>query len=144
MFMPDVLLIVTYSPAARGTLRNVCQPHEDGVVRQLERAVLFEETEFGVLQALRLCEKHGGDVQTERTRPFNEFAGRPEPGCRAGLRASRDAGGSVRTVRGRHRPPGAGGAQDDRPVSVRCRTSEMVRKLRAQLARDAEVIEMVR
>ncbi len=34
---------------------------------------MFEETEFGAFQALRLREKHGGDIQVERTVPFNEL-----------------------------------------------------------------------
>ncbi len=85
-FTPGVLLVVTYSRAARGALRNVCRAHEDSVVRRLGRAALFEETEFGAFQALRLREKHGGDVQIERTRPFNEFAAVPEP-VRAAARA---------------------------------------------------------
>jgi len=43
-------------------------------VRRFGRAALLEATAFGAFQALRLREKHGGDVQIERTRPFNEFA----------------------------------------------------------------------
>jgi len=35
--------------------------------------VLFEATEFGAFQALRLREKHGEAIQIERARPFNEF-----------------------------------------------------------------------
>jgi len=68
-----VLLVVTYSRAARGTLRNVCRTHEGVVVRRFGRVALFAETEFAAFQALRLREKHGEDVQIERTRPFNEF-----------------------------------------------------------------------
>jgi len=68
-----VLLVVTYSRAARGTLRNVCRTHEEVVVRQFGRVALLTETEFAAFQALRLREKHGGDVQIERTRPFNEY-----------------------------------------------------------------------
>ena len=68
-----MLLVVTYSRAARGTLRNVCRTHEAVVVRRFGRVALFAETEFAAFQALRLREKHGGDVQIERTRPFNEF-----------------------------------------------------------------------
>jgi len=68
-----VLLVVTYSRAARQTLRNVCRAHEETVVRQFGRVALLEATEFGAFQALRLREKHGADVQIERTRPFNEF-----------------------------------------------------------------------
>jgi hypothetical protein len=69
-----VLLVITYSRAARRSLRNVCRAHGDSVVRQFGRAALFEATEFGAFQALRLREKHGTAVQIERTRPFNEFA----------------------------------------------------------------------
>lgn len=68
-----MLLVVTYSRASRRTLRNVCRAHEDVVVRRFGRVALLEETEFAAFQALRLREKHGGDVQVERTRPFNEF-----------------------------------------------------------------------
>ena len=68
-----MLLVVTYSRAARQTLRNVCNAHEGSVVRRFGRATLFEETGLGAFLALRLREKHGGDVQIERTRPFNEF-----------------------------------------------------------------------
>jgi hypothetical protein len=67
-------LVVTYSQAARTTLRNICRTHEGVVVRRLGRAALFEETELAAFLALRLREKHGADVQLERTTPFNEFA----------------------------------------------------------------------
>ena len=68
-----MLLVVTYSRGARGTLRNICRTHEEVVVRRFGRVALLAETEFAAFQALRLREKHGGDVQIERTRPFNEF-----------------------------------------------------------------------
>jgi len=70
---PLVLLVVTYSRSARGTLRNVCRTHEETVVRRFGRVALLAETEFAAFQALRLRAKHGGDVQIERTRPFNEY-----------------------------------------------------------------------
>ena len=73
-----MLLIVTYSQAARQSLRNVCRTHEDCVVRRFGRAALLAGTEFGAFQALRLREKHGGDVQVERTVPLNEFSDVPE------------------------------------------------------------------
>jgi hypothetical protein len=73
-----VLLVVTYSQAARQTLRNVCTTHEDCVVRRFGRAALLAETELGAFHALRLREKHGGDVQLERTEPLNEFSDVPE------------------------------------------------------------------
>jgi hypothetical protein len=73
-----VLLVVTYSRAARQTLRNVCNAHEDCVVRRFGRAALLAETELGAFHALRLREKHGGDVQVERTAPLNEFSEVPE------------------------------------------------------------------
>ena len=73
-----MLLVVTYSRAARGTLRNVCRAHEGSVVRRFGRAALFEATELGAFLALRLRAKHGADVQVERTRPLNEFAEVPE------------------------------------------------------------------
>jgi len=65
-----VLLVATYSRAARRDLRNVCRAHEDCVVRQFGRAALLSLTEFGAFQALRLREKHGLDVQVERVTPF--------------------------------------------------------------------------
>ncbi|USZ66996.1 hypothetical protein NGM10_09670 [Halorussus salilacus] len=68
-----MLLVVTYSQAARQTLRNVCNGHEEAVVQRFGRAVLFEATELGAFLALRLRAKHTGDVQIERTAPFNEF-----------------------------------------------------------------------
>ncbi len=68
-----MLLVVTYSQAARTTLRNVCRAHDDCVVRHFGRAALLTETEFSAFQALRLREKHGTAVQIERTRHFNEF-----------------------------------------------------------------------
>mgnify|MGYP006297990255 FL=1 len=65
-----MLLVVTYTRAARRDLRNVCRAHENTVVRQFGRAALLSATEFGAFQALRLREKHGLDVQLERVRPF--------------------------------------------------------------------------
>ncbi|KAB1197509.1 MULTISPECIES: hypothetical protein [Haloferax] len=73
-----MLLVVTYSQAARTTLRNICRTHEEAVVRRLGRAALFEETELAAFLALRLREKHDGDVQIEQTTPFNEFAAVPD------------------------------------------------------------------
>lgn len=73
-----MLLVVTYSQEARQTLRNICQAHEEVLVRRFGRAVLFEETEFGAFLALRLRAKHGHDVQIEQTRPLNEFEAVPE------------------------------------------------------------------
>lgn len=73
-----MLLVVTYSQAARTTLRNTCQSHERATVRRFGRAALLAETELGALLALRLREKHGDDVQIERTRPLNEFREVPD------------------------------------------------------------------
>ena len=73
-----VLLVVTYSVAARQSLRNICRAHGDCVVRRLGRAALFEETQFAAFQTLRLREKHADETQVERTRPFNEFAALPQ------------------------------------------------------------------
>jgi hypothetical protein len=73
-----LLLVVTYSRAARTTLRNVCRSHESTVGRRLGRAALLAETKLGAFLALRLRAKHGDDVQVERTRPFNEFEAVPE------------------------------------------------------------------
>lgn len=68
-----MLLVVTYSKVSRETLRNICRTHENTVVRRFGRAALFDETAFGAFLALRLRAKHGGDIQIERTEPFNEF-----------------------------------------------------------------------
>ncbi|MFB6068300.1 MAG: hypothetical protein ABEJ90_00030 [Halobacterium sp.] len=73
-----MLLVVTYSQGARTTLRNVCRSHEETVVRRFGRAALFEATELGAFLALRLREKHGPDVQLERTSPLNEYEDVPE------------------------------------------------------------------
>lgn len=73
-----MLLVVTYSQAARTSLRNVCRTHEETVVRRFGRAALFEETEYGAFLALRLHAKHPDEVQLERTTPFNEFQQVPE------------------------------------------------------------------
>jgi len=74
-----MLLVATYSREARASLRNVCRSHEAATVRQFGRAALLADTEFGAFLALRLREKHGGDVQIERTRPLNEYESVPEP-----------------------------------------------------------------
>ncbi|MES3160034.1 MAG: hypothetical protein PPP55_00510 [Halorubrum sp.] len=68
-----MLLVVTYSVAARTGLRNVCRRHDGQVARRFGRAALFEPTAYGAFLALRLRETHGDDVQIERTVPFNEF-----------------------------------------------------------------------
>lgn len=83
-----MLLVIAYSRAARMTLRNICRAHEETVVRQFGRVVLFAATEFGAFQALRLREKHGDAIQIEQTRPFDEFdtlraAVRQAAGCYA-------------------------------------------------------------
>nr|WP_303647597.1 hypothetical protein [Haloarchaeobius amylolyticus] len=76
-------MVITYSKAARQTLRNVCTAHEDVVVRRFGRAALFEQTEFGAFCALRLRARYGADVQVERTEPLNEFEPRFERAHRA-------------------------------------------------------------
>lgn len=68
-----MLLLVTYSQSARGSLRNVCRTHPDSVIRRFGRAALLAATEHGAFLALRLREKHPDDIQVERTEPFNEF-----------------------------------------------------------------------
>jgi hypothetical protein len=73
-----MLLVATYSREARTSLRNVCRGHEEATVRQFGRAALLAETEFGAFLALRLREKHGADVQIERTEPLNEYESVPE------------------------------------------------------------------
>lgn len=74
-----MLLVATYSRAARTSLRNVCRSHDEVTVRRFGRAALFSETEFGAFLALRLREKHGGDVQIQRTEPLNEYESVPKP-----------------------------------------------------------------
>jgi len=73
-----MLLVATYSREARMSLRNVCRSHETAVVRRFGRAALLAGTEFGAFLALRLREKHGADVQIERTRPLNEYETVPD------------------------------------------------------------------
>jgi hypothetical protein len=73
-----VRLVVTYSRAARTSLRNVRRGHGEQVVRSFGRAALFEPTELGAFLALRLREKHPDDVQLLRATPFNEFRAVPE------------------------------------------------------------------
>lgn len=73
-----MLLVVTYSKAARTSLRNVCRTHEESVIRRFGRAALLTETEHSAFLALRLREKHPDDVQIEQTEPFNEFQSVPE------------------------------------------------------------------
>ena len=73
-----MILVVTYARSARTTLRNVCRTHPETVARRFGRAALLEETEFGAFLAVRLREKHGGDVQVERTEPFNEYDSVPD------------------------------------------------------------------
>lgn len=73
-----MLLVVVYSRAARVTLRSVHATHERSVVRRFGRVALFEPTELGAFLALRLREKHPGEVQIERVVPFNEFEAVPE------------------------------------------------------------------
>ena len=68
-----MILVVTYSAAARTGLRNVCRRHEDHVVRRFGRAALLEATTYGAFLALRLRATHAHDVQIEWTEPFNEF-----------------------------------------------------------------------
>ena len=74
-----VLLVVTYSAAARTGLRNLCRRHESVVARRFGRAALFDETVYAAFLALRLRESHEGAVQIERTKPFNEFVALDEP-----------------------------------------------------------------
>lgn len=68
-----MLLIVTYSESARTGLRNLCRRHEEPVVRRFGRAALLESTVYAAFLSVRLREAHDGDVQIERTEPFNEF-----------------------------------------------------------------------
>lgn len=72
-----MLLVIAYSRDGRESLRNVCRAHPDTVVGQFGRVALFEETEFGAFQVLRLREKHGDAIQIERTIAFNEYVDVP-------------------------------------------------------------------
>lgn len=72
-----MLLVVTYSRAARQALRNACGNHEEAVVQRFGRAALLAPTEFGAFLALWLRAEHGADVQVERTEPL--VAGRDVP-----------------------------------------------------------------
>lgn len=74
-----MLLVVTYSRAARASLRNTCRTHDETVVRQFGRAALLTDSQHGAFLALRLVEKHGADVHVELTRPLNEFTDVPDP-----------------------------------------------------------------
>lgn len=73
-----MLLVIAHSSAARQSLRNVCNANEEAVRRRFGRAAAFRETELGALLALRLREKHEGEIQLERTEPLNEFRDVPE------------------------------------------------------------------
>lgn len=66
-----MLLVVAHAKDARQDLRNACSRHPEVVVRRFGRAVLLAETELGAFLALHLRERHGGDVQLERTRPLD-------------------------------------------------------------------------
>jgi hypothetical protein len=109
-----VLLVVTYSKAARRSLRNVCRTHEEVVVRRFGRAVLFEGTELGGFLALRLREKHPGEVAIERTKPLDTAAvpervseaarayeDRPNPNTSYAAFAAGSAHPSIEAMRGR-------------------------------------------
>lgn len=90
-----MLLVIAYSRDARQAVRNLCNAHEETVVRRFGRAVLLEPTAFAAFQAVRLRERLGAAVQVERTRPFNEFAAVDES-VRAAARAyaNRDSPGT--------------------------------------------------
>lgn len=65
-----MLLVVAHSQEARASLRHACERHDGSVVRRFGRAVLLEATAFAAFVALRLREKHPGEVQVERTEPL--------------------------------------------------------------------------
>lgn len=73
-----MLLVVAHAKDARQAVRNTCNRHGETVVRRFGRAVLLRETEFGAFLAQRLRERHGTDVQVERTVPFNEYDEMPD------------------------------------------------------------------
>lgn len=112
-----MLLVVTYSRAARTTLRNVCRTHEETVVRRFGRAALFEATGHGAFLALRLREKHPGDVQLERTRPLNEFSDVPA--------SIRDAVSAYENRDSPSTPYAAFAAGSDHPSPERLRDREL-------------------
>ena len=112
-----MLLVVTYSRRARETLRNVCRSHEETVVRRFGRAALLRETEYGAFLACRLRERHAGDVQVERTEPFNEFSDAPDSVREAAVDyAQRDSP---------HTPYGRFAAGTDHPDADDMRGSEL-------------------
>lgn len=112
-----VLLVVTYSTGARERLRNVCRTHEDVVVRRFGRAALLAETEFGAFLVCWLRAVHGGDVQVERTDPFNEFEAVPES-----IRAAAEAYADRDTP---STPYGKFAAGTDHPDPERLKSSEL-------------------
>lgn len=112
-----MLLVITYSRAARTSLRNVCRAHEGTVVRRFGRAALFEPTELGAFLALRLREKHPGDVQLERTRPLNEFSDVPD--------AVREAARAYEARDHPSTPYAAFAAGSDHPEPARLRDREL-------------------
>jgi len=90
-----MLLVITYSQPARQALRNLCNAHEETVVRRFGRAALLDPTEFAAFQAVRLREQYGRAVQVERTRPFDEVqAVRDSVREAAGAYADRDSPGT--------------------------------------------------
>lgn len=112
-----MLLVITYSRAARTSLRNVCRAHAGSVVRRFGRAALFEATEFGAFLGLRLREKHPDDVQLERTRPLNEFGDVPA--------AVREAARAYEARAHRNTPYAAFAAGSDHPEPARLRESDL-------------------
>jgi len=108
-----MLFAVTYSRAARATLRNLCRAHEDSVVGRFGRAALFDATEHGALLACRLRERHADDVRVERTVPFNEFADVPD--------AVREAATAYEQEAPKHTPYGRFAAGTDHPNPDRLR-----------------------
>jgi len=66
-----VLLVVAHATDARQDLRNACTRNPEAVVRRFGRAVLLAETELGAFLALHLHDRHGPDVQLERTQPLD-------------------------------------------------------------------------
>lgn len=111
-----MLLAVTYSRAARTTLRNICRAHEESVVGRFGRAALFDATEHGALLACRLRERHADEVRVERTVPFNEFTDAPD--------AVREAATAYEREAPKHTPYGrfAAGTEHPDPDGLRERS----------------------
>lgn len=86
-------------------------------MRRFGRAALLRETEYGAFLACRLRERHPGDVQVERTEPFNEFDDVPD--------AVREAAVAYARRDSPHTPYDRFAAGTDHPKASEMRGSEL-------------------